>query len=358
MKSEKCRKSSGRIINAPAKGGKSITNLNFCVMKNLFKLSMALFIGAAMFSCQQAEEPTMDQGQAPETRAFGDTPVVAIYVETNDTNPLNAGDYTMSNGKPFAGIVELFASNVRKRTVNGVVEPTLYLNDKMTNLLENNGYLTYVKPLQDKGIKVLLTVLGDHQGIGVASMNSTQTTQFAQILAHAVAKYGLDGIGFDDEYADDGGSTNSTSYSEIILKLHALMPADKLITVFDWGYPSSISTEARACIDYAYHGYFGTSFVGASLVDKTRWSPVSTNLGGATNPSTLNSLATRTRSQGYGAFMFFNLRRSSQVNPLNMFSATASGLYNGLTVTNANGNRAQDWTFVPAGYEINMDEVQ
>ena len=56
--------------------------------------------------------------------------------------------------------------------------------------------------------------------------------------------------------------------------------------------------------------------------------------------------------------MFFNLRRSSQVNPLNMFSATASGLYNGLTVTNANGNRAQGWTFVPAGYEINMDEVQ
>ncbi|MEI3564448.1 MAG: glycosyl hydrolase family 18 protein [Alistipes finegoldii] len=230
-------------------------------MKNLFKLSMALFIGAAMFSCQQAEEPTMDQGQAPETRAFGDTPVVAIYVETNDTNPLNAGDYTMSNGKPFAGIVELFASNVRKRTVNGVVEPTLYLNDKMTNLLENNGYLTYVKPLQDKGIKVLLTVLGDHQGIGVASMNSTQTTQFAQILAHAVAKYGLDGIGFDDEYADDWGCTNSTSYSEIILKLHALMPADKLITVFDWGYTGSINAEAKACIDYSYHGYFGTSFV-------------------------------------------------------------------------------------------------
>ena len=224
----------------PTKGNKSIINSNLTVMKNLFKSVMALFIGAAMFSCQQAEEPTMDQGQAPETRAFGDTPVVAIYVETNDTNPLNAGDYTMSNGKPFAGIVELFASNVRKRTVNGVVEPTLYLNDKMTNLLENNGYLTYVKPLQDKGIKVLLTVLGDHQGIGVASMNSTQTTQFAQILAHAVAKYGLDGIGFDDEYADDWGSTNSTSYSEIITKLHALMPADKLITVFDWGYTGSI----------------------------------------------------------------------------------------------------------------------
>lgn len=128
----------------------------------------------------------MDQGTVPQTRAYGDTPVVAIYVETNDTNPLNAGDYMLSNGKPFAGIVELFASNIHKRTVNGVVEPTLFLNDKMTNLLENGGYQTYVKPLQDKGIKVLLTVLGDWQGIGVANMNDTQTTQFAKILAHAV----------------------------------------------------------------------------------------------------------------------------------------------------------------------------
>ena len=125
----------------------------------------------------------MDQGTVPQTRAYGDTPVVAIYVETNDTNPLNAGDYMLSNGKPFAGIVELFASNIHKRTVNGVVEPTLFLNDKMTNLLENGGYQTYVKPLQDKGIKVLLTVLGDWQGIGVANMNDTQTTQFAKILA-------------------------------------------------------------------------------------------------------------------------------------------------------------------------------
>ena len=82
----------------------------------------------------------------------------------------------------------------------------------MTNLLENGGYQTYVKPLQDKGIKVLLTVLGDWQGIGVANMNDTQTTQFAKILAHAVEKYGLDGIGFDDEYANYS-STNCTAKS-------------------------------------------------------------------------------------------------------------------------------------------------
>ena len=40
--------------------------------------------------------------------------------------------------------------------------------------------------------------------------------------------------------------------------------------------------------------------------------------------ATLNSLAKRAKAQGYGAFMFFNLRRSSNVNPLNGFNATAS----------------------------------
>ena len=160
------------------------------IMRTYINVFSSLFIGATMlFSCQQAEEPQLDaaQPEAKMTRAFGDkTPIVNIYVETNDVNPLNAGDYKLPNGKPYADIVEFFASNIHKETVNGVVRPTLYLNDKMTNLLENGGNLTYVKPLQDMGIKVLLTVLGDWQNIGVTSMNDTQADQFATILAYAV----------------------------------------------------------------------------------------------------------------------------------------------------------------------------
>lgn len=41
-----------------------------------------------------------------------------------------------------------------------------------------------------------------------------------------------------------------------------------------------------------------------------------------------------------------------------MFSATGSGLYGGLTVTNINGDRPQDWNFIPGGYVITMDDVQ
>ena len=115
---------------------------------------------------------------------------VTIYVETNDVNPLNAGDYMLSDGTAYADIVEFFAANLNKETVNGVVRPTLYLNDKMTNLLENGGAATYVAGLQAKGIKVVLTILPNWQNIDFTSLNDTQADQLATILAYAVNKYG------------------------------------------------------------------------------------------------------------------------------------------------------------------------
>ena len=164
-------------------------------MKQNFKLFAALAASAAMmFSCQQAEDPTMDKAQEPivKTRAYGDkTPKVTIYVETNDVNPLNAGDYMLSDGTAYADIVEFFAANLNKETVNGVVRPTLYLNDKMTNLLENGGAATYVAGLQAKGIKVVLTILPNWQNIDFTSLNDTQADQLATILAYAVNKYPL-----------------------------------------------------------------------------------------------------------------------------------------------------------------------
>lgn len=263
------------------------------------------------------------------TRAFGDkTPIVAIYVETNDVNPLNAGDYKLPNGKPYADIVEFFASNIHKETVNGVVRPTLYLNDKMTNLLENGGYLTYVKPLQDMGIKVLLTVLGDWQNIGVTSMNDTQADQFATILAYAVQKYGLDGIGFDNEY-DGSPTTVSGSWGNIITKLRAKMPADKLITVFQWGnYGSSqINATAGAKIDYVYANFGYSTYIGVAGVTKDRFAPLSLNLGVYNSPSTAGDRAYDLAEAGYGAIMHFNLRTRSQNDPTALFKAIADGAW-------------------------------
>ena len=333
-------------------------------MKTTLKLLASFAIGTMMmFSCQKAEEPVDSAMNGPQTRAYGDTPVVAMYVETNDVNPLNAGDYELTDGTPFVGIVELFASNIEKTVVNGVTQPTLKLNDKMTRVLEpdpnapaTTGYHKYVKPLQDKGIKVLLTVLGNWQDMGVANMNDTQTTQFAQIVAYVVNRYNLDGVGFDDEYAGYT-STNNTSYSQIIKKVRNLLP-NKIITVFDWGNTDTLDAEALAMIDYAYHGFFGTSFISSGLVDKSRWSPMSLNLGYNYNTylSTIYNNALRAKNEGYGALMCFNLRRTSDVNSTNVFITMASAMY-GQSVVCDGGDRPQDWDFISTGLTFTYADV-
>lgn len=331
-------------------------------MKQFFKFAAYAAAIASIFACNKVESPQMGENQVPATKAYGDkTPVMAVYVETNDVNPLNAGDYVMDN-KPFIDIVELFAANIRKETVNGEVRPTLYLNDKLTNVLENGGVDTYVKPLRDMGIKVLLTTLGDHQQIGHANMTPTQAEQFATILAATVYHYGLDGIGFDDEYADYDSTqpVNSTSYSNILLGLSSQLDEiglDYIMTVFDWGNTSTISSAAASCIDYAYHGHFGSKVTSSNItgMNNLRWSPVSFNLGGYNSQTVAKNYASDAKNGGYGAMMCFNLRTRSERNPLSVFQGLSNGAYSGKTVTCTNGNRSRDAGSVPEGFTITYD---
>lgn len=332
-------------------------------MKSIFRFAASVVALASIFACNKISEPQMNEESSslpPITKAIGDkTPVMAVYVETNDVNPLNAGDYYFTdNGKKFIDIVELFAANIHKETVNGQVRPTLYLNDKLTNVLENGGVATYVSPLQTLDISVLLTILGDHQGIGVANMSETQADQFGTILAAVVKHYGLDGIGFDDEYADyTPGTVNNTSYSQIITKLHQLMPAGKLITVFDWGYTNTINATAASYIDYAYHGYFGSYVTSSNIsgMNKERWSPVSFNLGNYVSPETVEDHSSWAKNGGYGAMMDFNLRTRNNRDALPVFQALSDGAYGGRTVSCSNGNRTRDAVIAPNGFTITYD---
>ena len=331
------------------------------IMKNMIRFAAIVAATAGLFACNKVEEPKVVNDQLPEspmTKAIVDkenldAPIAVCYVETNDVNPLNAGDYWLEEGYTFFDIVELFASNIHKETVNGQVRPTLYLNDKLTNVLENGGVDTYVRPLQNIGIKVLLTVLGDWQEIGLSNMTDTQADQFAAILAYVVEKYSLDGIGFDDEYSGSN-EVNNTSYSRIITKLHELMPADKLITVFDWGGTESISSSAAALIDYAYHGYFGSYVTSSDItgMNTPRWSPVSLNLGNYNIPYIVESQASRAKSDGYGAMMCFNLRTRSDNDPLPILQAMSDGAYGGQEVSCDDGNRSRDAEIDPDGYTI------
>ena len=69
--------------------------------KTLFITTLLLSAGAMFTSCNKdVENPDM-QAQPEETaqvtRAYGDkTPLIEVYYEINDTNPLNALSYEMS----------------------------------------------------------------------------------------------------------------------------------------------------------------------------------------------------------------------------------------------------------------------
>ncbi len=336
-------------------------------MKKFLEFAALVAALVGVFSCNRIEAPQVNEADqlqnSPETKASHLGKWAAAYVETNDVNPLNAGDYYVDN-KPFFDIVELFASNIHKETTeDGEVRPTLFLNDKLTPVLENGGVNTYVRPLQAKGIKVLLTVLGDWQEIGVANMTDTQADQFAAILAYAVEKYGLDGIGFDDEYADyplfGSGTVNNTSYSRIITKLHELMPSNKLITVFDWGNTDTISSEAAAYINYVYHGsfgfYLGLEYCNIPDITNDEWSPISLNLGTDYSTAQVRGWAESLLNDNYGGMMCFNLRMRSDNDPLPELQAFSDKAYFGAEVTCDNGNRSRDAGSVPAGYTITYD---
>lgn len=144
-------------------------------MKQFLRFAAIATALASIFACNKVEAPQTNEADQLLTKAFEETGVnMVCYVETNDVNPLNAGDYLLEDGiTPLFDIVELFAANIHKDDAGN---PTLYLNDKLTPVLEDGGVEKYVRPLQAKGIRVLLSVIGNWQHIGLA--NSPVTCHF------------------------------------------------------------------------------------------------------------------------------------------------------------------------------------
>lgn len=304
-------------------------------------------VGMLFASCTNEEPATKmkaDEGIQPATRAlatatFRKSPVAMVYIEVNDTNPLNAGSYKLNNNTSFFDIACIFAANIRG--VNG--QPVLYFNENVSAILANLN--KYIRPLQAKGIKVTISILGDHTGMGVANMTNAQADNFAQQLADAVALYGLDGIDFDDEYAEYNTrgypDVNNTSYSRVITKLRELMPADKLITVFDWGNTYTLSADAIACIDYAWFGAFGDTSYGSPIfsIPLSRWSSQAINLRNFNNTQNLLTTSKKSKDDGRGAIQMYDLRSTNTVTYLN---AVARGAY-GLGVTYDGQSYSKDW---------------
>lgn len=292
-------------------------------------LSITVMMSAAFQACNKQAESMANEDETSQnsldTRAVGvKTPKFTVYIETNDVNPLNAGEYYFCNSSPREEVVDhviLFASNIRGNATSA----WLHHNQNQTHILNNVS--TLVQPLQNKGIKVLLGLLGDHTGVGFANLNSDMIDSFAQQVATCVNTKGLDGVLLDDEYArydlaPAGLPTPSSSIlSSLILKLRELLPTKKIMVFWFGDYMPGISPAAINAIDY-FHPNYGCHST-TSGIPASKWSKLTireTNQGGTDN--TEQSIRYCSASYGdYGEVMLFNLRPlGATTNIMNWFS--------------------------------------
>lgn len=145
------------------------------------------------------------------------------YVEVNSNDVGNVGCFKKANGDPVFQIATIFAANIDY--VNG--KATLTTNPQTTDLLENK--IQTVRNLQKRGIKVVLSILNNHQNAGWSCFaDATSAGAFAKDVVAKVAKYGLDGIDIDDEY-----DACSQHYNDSLVKVVSALRTelgDKIIS--------------------------------------------------------------------------------------------------------------------------------
>jgi hypothetical protein len=256
--------------------------------------------------------------------------VTICYVEVNSNNPLNVGTYKLKNsGKPFFDICNIFAANVNYNPETG--KTYLFFNPNVQHLLTNRE--KYIKPLQDMGIKVLLSILPNQQGIGLLNMTNDIAKDFALQMKAAVDAYGLDGVDFDEEWANYGTNglpgANIYSYGRLLYETRKLMP-DKLITVYYIGISSSAGlgnpvdgVNPGDLVDYSYYPYYGSWSALPSVsyfrgLTNAKWGPYpyafhGTN-GSTSYPSISTSYINNIKNGGYGVILLYDIRGYSETH--------------------------------------------
>jgi len=269
--------------------------------------AIAAMVAAPLVPSAASADPA--RATASATSATKSGPTSIAYVEVNNDQLANVGRYQLANGANAFDVAIIFAANINWNGSKAV----LYNNDKVQATLD--AAATQIKPLQAKGIKVSLSILGNHQGAGIANFpTQAAAADFASQVTATVTKYGLDGVDLDDEYSDYGANgtpqPNQQSIGWLITALRAQMPG-KLISFYDIGPASSSLSSSSSTIgsklDYAWNPYYGTySAPSIPGLGKAKLSAAAVDIQN-TAQSTAVSLAQRTKADGYGVFMTYNL---------------------------------------------------
>lgn len=291
-------------------------------------------------------------GDIPSTDK-GNNIVTICYVECNKYNPLNAGEWTLRNsGKQLIDIVHLFAANINFNKETGRVY--VKLNKNLQYILNHKD--KYIKPLQDKGMKVCLSILGDHDGSGVANLSDEDARYFAAELKAIVDAYSLDGVDFDDEWSEYDKyplpgfpKRGPYPYARLCYETKRAMP-DKLCTVYYIG--ACIPAPAIGAngfnmqiegmnpgdfIDYSYYAQYGSWSDGWNTIKgmkKSQWGPYSLDI-----QESWPYMMDQTVKGGYGVQILYDLRPNSGQS---LIKTVAKGLY-GEDAIHSGINYGIDW---------------
>lgn len=302
-----------------------------------------LLLSTACNEQLSVQEPHEDR--ASYTRA-GIVPKVLASVKLNETNPLAVGSYIKSDGNPAIDYVTLFAGNINGPSPASWTETILWNDSDVSAVLSNPE--KYIRPLQNKGIKVLYGLQGNKSGLGFANLTDMQVEDFAGKVAAQVTAAGLDGVELIDEWAEYGSggypSPNTFSYDKLVIRLRELLP-DKIITMKDIGYTANFSTEGLSAIDLGYYAYFSlTAFCSTPgmALPASKWAPISFNLEYSTNRynALLRVNSKRAAEQGYGAIFLHNLR--DDMDHTSILNAITTGSQD-LTVAHNGDWFTKDW---------------
>lgn len=159
-------------------------------------------------------------------------------MEVNDTNPLNNLSFTLKkSGKYLIDAVILFSANINYDSKSGRVY--VYCNPNVQHLLDNRE--KYLKPLQDRGMKVILGILGNHDRAAIDNLADETARLFAQECKGLIDAYNLDGVFLDDEYSATISPApagfvepSRDAASRLCYELDRAMP-DKLVVVYVLG---------------------------------------------------------------------------------------------------------------------------
>ncbi len=233
-------------------------------------------------------------------------------MEVNDTNPLNNLCFTLKNsGKYLVDAVILFSSNINYNAETGKVY--VFHNENVQHLLDNRE--KYLKPLKDRGMKVILSILGNHDRSGVANLGNEAARAFAQEIKAICDAYDLDGVFFDDEYSSYQNpvppgfvSPSSAAASRLIFECKKAMP-DKWTIAYAYSTTSSLPAiegqESGSFVDYGLHDYGGSSDLSSNYPGMPKM-----NMGLYSQEFNLGRWASETnlkkmRTNGYGSHMIF-----------------------------------------------------